>query len=647
MKSACSPLLVPLLVSLLATCGSRTYANEVSHDAGAPVVRISDGLVAGRRDIVSGVPVHSFLGIPYAQPPVGDLRFEKPRPPIPWNGTYDASRTPSPCMQVDFPFIKETKIEYSHASEDCLYMNVWRPATACGSDGKCDANLPVLVFFHGGGFQWGDSSLFVHDLSNFVAHSNVIGVGFNYRVSIFGFLTAGSKEFPGNWGLWDQHLALQWVQKNIGAFGGNPGEVTLAGQSAGAISVALHSISPKGKGLFKRMLLQSGATASMITGEPYKGSGKFIAVAAAAGCYDEKRSLQDQLKESVACLKKADGRAIYEWLAREKPQDQIFPPVNGDDYLPVDPLLENAADNIAAEEVFLGTVANEGTVFAYHIGKLSTVAEGAFSFVDDYRFVITLVVSTLFNIPVSTSKGIVQHYYGDYDKHYTKDQVLSIFGDIIGDGGFYCPVVFFAEKASKQGIKTYRYQYAHKSSFNVWPDWVGVFHAEDLFFTTGALPFLTQKEKHRPSLWHTLKDELNITHYTEDEDMFVKELISTITAYVKNGKPTIPGSQAEWPLYNKATQQYVRLRPHNYTTGTEERQAFCDLWKPILLKRSPTTTAGGRKEESTRSGKSPSASLPPLSTNDVESNYVSRAPRHVGAFSTAAVLAGAVFYALH
>ncbi|KAL3223129.1 hypothetical protein MRX96_027736 [Rhipicephalus microplus] len=627
MESARSSLHLSLLVSWLVTCGYRTYAAEVSNDARSPVVRISDGLVAGRRDIVSGVPVQAFLGIPYAQPPVGELRFEKPRPPIPWNGTYDASRTPNPCMQIDFPFIKEAKIEYSHSSEDCLYMNVWRPATACASDGKCDANLPVLVFFHGGGFQWGDSSLFVHDLSNFVALSDVIGVGFNYRVSIFGFLTAGSKEFPGNWGLWDQHLALQWVQKNIAAFGGDPNEVTLAGQSAGAISVALHSISPKGKGLFQK-----------------------DAFAKRGHCVDDSwRAIQrhGKILSSGGSRGKVDGRAIYEWLAKEKPQDQIFPPVNGDDYLPVDPLLENAADEIAAQEVFLGTVANEGTVFAYHIGKVSAVAEGAFSFVDDYRFVVTLVISTLFNLPVSTARGIIKHYFGDYDKHHTKDQVLTIFGDIIGDGGFYCPVVFFAEKASKQGIRTYRYQYAHKSSFNVWPDWVGVFHTEDLFFTTGALPFLTQKEKHRPSLWHTLKDELNMTHYTEDEEMFMKELVSTIAAYVQNGKPTIPGSHAEWPLYNTGAQQYVRLRPHNYTIETEERQAFCELWRPILLKRSPRSTTGGRKEEATRSGKAPSSSFQHTNTNDLESNYISKAPKNSDAYNTAILLAVPVFYVLH
>ncbi|XP_065285420.1 acetylcholinesterase-1-like [Dermacentor albipictus] len=646
MKPPCSALVAPF-VSLLAACGCWTYANEVSYDANSPVVRISDGLVAGRREIVSDATVHTFLGIPYAQPPVGDLRFEKPRPPNPWQGTYNATRSPSPCMQIDFPFLLDTKIDNSHASEDCLYMNVWRPAKACGSDGKCNASMPVLVFVHGGGFQWGDSSLFVHDLSNFVAHSDVIAVGFNYRVSIFGFLTAGTKEFPGNWGLWDQHLALQWVQKNIGVFGGNPNEVTLAGQSAGAISAALHSISPKGKGLFKRMLLQSGSTMSMIVGEPYKGSAKFIAVAAGAGCYDEKRSVEDQLKETVACLKKADGRAIYERLAKEKPQDQIFPPVNGDDYLPVDPLLANAADKIATEELFLGTVANEGTIFSYNVAKFVSSVGGAFSLTEDYRLMVTLGVSTLFNIPVSASKVIVNYYYGDYDMHHTLDQVLSIFGDIIGDGGFYCPVVFFAEKASKQGIKTYRYQYTHRSSFNPWPAWVGVFHGEDLFFTTGALPFLTQEKKHRPSLWHTLKEELNVTHYTKDETVFMKELISSISAYVRNGKPTIPESRAEWPLYTKDTEQYVQLQPHNYTIGTEKRQAFCDLWKPFLLKRSTKDTAGQHKEQTTRSGKSPSAKLPPPSTNDVESNYASNVPNNVCACSTAVVLAMLVLHLLH
>lgn len=633
------------LLELLLLCASWpcwVNANKVADDtAAAPVVRIADGAVAGQRKILNGHGVDSFLGIPYAMPPVGDLRFEKPQPPKPWNGTHDATKKPSPCMQIDFPFILDTKIDNAYASEDCLYINVWRPASACGASERCAPDLPVLVFIHGGGFQWGDSTLFVHDLSNFVSLSNIIAVGFNYRVSIFGFLTAGTKEFPGNWGLWDQHLALQWVQRNIGAFGGNPADVTLGGQSAGAISVALHSISPQGHDLFKRIFLQSGSTMSMIVGEPYKGSGKFIAVAGSAGCYDGTRSMDEQLKDSIACLKKADARVMYDWLAKERPQNQIFPPVNGDDYLPIDPLLANAADKISAKEVFLGTVANEGSVFVYNVAKLTDQFGAAFSLAADYRLIVTLGVSTLFNLPVSTARVIVNHYFGDYSTHHTREEVLSIFSDIISDGGFYCPVVFFADKASAQGIKTYRYLYAHKSSFNVWPDWVGVFHGEDLFIATGALPFLKEEKKHRPELWHTLSEKLNITHYTSEEEDFMKELVATISTYVKTGKPTVPESGADWPLYSKDKQQYIYLMPHNYTAGTETRHAFCDLWRPFLMKRAPVTTVPGKKEQTTPSRKPPAANIPPSSTNEVGSNYISQASTNV-CFSWLCIVLAAV-----
>lgn len=617
-----------LSLTLVSCCSLRgaSAASGVSDDSAAPIVRIRDGLVAGKREILSGQKVDTFLGIPYAQPPVGDLRFEKPRPAMPWNGTYDATTKPSPCMQIAFPFVLDTKIDNDYASEDCLYVNVWRPASACGSvEKRCQPVRPVYVFIHGGGFQWGDSTLFVHDLSNFVALSDVIAVGFNYRVSILGFLTAGTKEFPGNWGLWDQNLALRWVQKNIGAFGGNPVDVTLGGQSAGAISAAFHSISPHGKGLFKRLILQSGSSMSAIFGEAHKGSSKFLSVAAAAGCYDGARSLDVQIKETIACLKKADVREMYEWLEREKAENQIFPPISGDEYLPVDPLNANAADKISGKEVFLGTVANEGSVFVYNVLKVVSETRAVLSFSEDYRLIVPIALSTLFNLPVSQSRAIVRYYYGEFKRQYTRDELLSIFSNIIGDGGFYCPVMYFAEKAAAQGIKTYRYSYTHRSSFNVWPDWVGVYHCEDLFFTTGALPFLNNEKKHQPSLWRTMNEELNMTHYTREDETFMKQLISTIGTYVETGKPTIPGSNFDWPLYSKDNEKYINLSPNNFTTGTEQRQEFCRLWRPFLLRESPTATTSA-PEVLRYPKKQPSGKRPPSITNEVESILFSKAP---------------------
>lgn len=637
------------LVSCCSLCGASAASRVLDDAAGtAPIVRIHDGLVAGRRESLSGRQVDTFLGIPYAQPPLGDLRFEKPLPAKPWNGTYEATTKPSPCMQIDFPFVLDTKIDNYYASEDCLYVNVWRPASSCGSAQKrCQPVLPVYVFIHGGGFQWGDSTLFVHDLSNFVALSDVIAVGFNYRVSILGFLTAGTKEFPGNWGLWDQNLALRWVQKNIGAFGGNPVDVTLGGQSAGAISAAFHSISPHGKGLFKRLVLQSGSTMSAIFGEAHKGSSKFLSVASAAGCYNGARSLDDQMKEIIACLKKADVREMYEWLGREKAENQIFPPINGDEYLPVDPLNANAADKISVKEVFLGSVTNEGSVFAYNVVKVVSETRAVFSISEDYRLIVPIALSTLFNLPVSQARAIVQHYYGNFKRQHTLDEVLSIFSNIIGDGGFHCPVMYFAEKAAAQGIKTYRYAYTHRSSFNVWPEWVGVFHCEDLFFTTGALPFLKVEKKHRPSLWHTMNKELNMTHYTREEETFMKQLVSMISTYVKTGKPTVPGSDSDWPLYSKGNDKYINLSPNNFTTGTEQRQELCRLWRPYLLKASPILTTSA-PEVLMRPKKRPGGKRPPSRTNEVEGSLFSDAPLDSACGTSIAILlASLAFIAQH
>ncbi|CAN7982510.1 unnamed protein product [Ixodes hexagonus] len=216
--------------------------------------------------------VDAFYGVPYAKPPVGELRFRKPKPAEPWSGTYNATTKPAACSQLDIRFIKDVTLHYQNASEDCLYMNVWRPSGTCRSAESCDGKLPVVIFIYGGGFQWGDSGLFLYDAANFVALSDVVFVSFNHRLGILGFLSVGTSDLPGNLGFWDQLLALKWVQQNIARFGGNPNDVTLAGHSAGAISAGLHAISQQSKGLFHRLIMQSATPLSLcsdiLTKEP-------------------------------------------------------------------------------------------------------------------------------------------------------------------------------------------------------------------------------------------------------------------------------------------------------------------------------------------------------------------------------------------
>jgi para-nitrobenzyl esterase len=216
---------------------------------GAPPVRVEGGLVEGA---VAG-DVLSFKGIPYATPPVGALRWRAPQPVAAWKGARKADAFASDCMQVPFP--SDAAPLGTPPAEDCLYLNVWRPAT----DAK---RRPVLVWLHGGGFVNGGSSPAVYDGSAF-ARRGLVFVSLNYRLGRFGFfahpaLTAAHEGPLGNYGLLDQIAALRWVQRNIARFGGDPARVTLIGESAGGVSVLDLMASPMAKGLFRQTVVMSG-----------------------------------------------------------------------------------------------------------------------------------------------------------------------------------------------------------------------------------------------------------------------------------------------------------------------------------------------------------------------------------------------------
>jgi para-nitrobenzyl esterase len=241
----------------LTACAAVVALSTVVGQAALDVVKTDSGVVAAA-PTTDGVA--TFLGIPYAAPPVGDLRWRPPQPVKRWIGDWKADRFGTSCMQNQpgsrLPWTEEFMTQ-GPLGEDCLYLNVWTTAK------NANARQPVMFWIYGGGFNEGSSSVAVYDGAE-LAKKGVIVVSANYRVGPLGFFShpeltkESGRGTSGNYGILDQIAALQWVQRNVAAFGGDPRQVTIFGQSAGAIAVTDLMRSPLAHGLFTRAIAQSG-----------------------------------------------------------------------------------------------------------------------------------------------------------------------------------------------------------------------------------------------------------------------------------------------------------------------------------------------------------------------------------------------------
>ncbi|KAM5134102.1 pyrethroid hydrolase Ces2e-like [Callospermophilus lateralis] len=228
-------------------------------DSVSPIRTTHTGQVRGSLIHVKGTDaeVHTFLGIPFAKPPLGPLRFAAPEPPEPWSGVRDGTSHPAMCLQnADIMNTEALNLQSINwppipMSEDCLYLSIYAPPHA-----REGSNLPVMVWIHGGALVVGSASMF--DGSILAAIENVLVVTIQYRLGVLGFFSTGDQHATGNWGYLDQVAALRWVQQNIAHFGGNPDRVTIFGQSAGGTSVSSHVVSPMSQGLFHGAIMESG-----------------------------------------------------------------------------------------------------------------------------------------------------------------------------------------------------------------------------------------------------------------------------------------------------------------------------------------------------------------------------------------------------
>ncbi|MFM2055618.1 MAG: hypothetical protein RLY71_3 [Pseudomonadota bacterium] len=310
----------------------------------APRAAIDAGIVEGIRD----GQVKAFLGVPYAAPPVGEYRWRPPQPLTPWAGVRRTIRFGASAWQLldakGFgPWTPEYVVQ-NDVSEDCLYLNIWSP------DVSPEARLPVLVWIHGGAFVQGSGSVPIYNGRELASHGVVV-VTINYRLGVFGFLAhpdlaqQGDHAPLGNFGLQDQIAALKWVQSNIAAFGGDPQAVTIAGQSAGAMSVHMLVGSPLAKGLFHRAIAQSGPPT-------------LVQITSARQAQSEGQQLQAELNQpSLAAMRESSASDLTSALS---PTHRFMPMVDGE-LIPAWPPQNSSEPNVNDVPMLVGQTSDENS----------------------------------------------------------------------------------------------------------------------------------------------------------------------------------------------------------------------------------------------------------------------------------------------
>jgi len=494
-----------ILRSFVAVCVVAASAALFASDA--TTVKTDKGKVQGY--VSKDGQIRIFKGVPYAAPPIGQLRWKPPQPAAKWHGVRQTTSYGYRCMQP--PVYADMIFHDPGPSEDCLTLNIWTPA----KDKK--AKLPVMVWIYGGGFAGGTTSEARQDGEN-LAHKGVIVVSMNYRLSIFGFfvhpeLTAESPHHAsGNYGLLDQAAAIQWVHDNIKEFGGDPKQVTIFGESAGSFSVSAQMASPLAKNLFQRAIGESGGAFSATL--PFapreqreKQDSEKIAAALGTTKLSELRALSaDQIVAAVT--PKPGGHAVR------------FPPDIDGYFLPESVAAIYAAGKQAHIPLIAGWNADEGGIPQ----KTMTVAEYT---------------------------EMAQKRFGpDADKFLaaysatTDDEALRAAKDLAADTFIADSTWRWLEaQVATGGQPVYRYHFELTSPGDKFHPAGTAFHSDDIEYVFGTL------DSRQEAVWRP-------------EDRKMSEIIQTYwTNFAKTGDPN-GGDLPKWPAYNQATGwQVMHLTP--------------------------------------------------------------------------------------
>ncbi|XP_076332894.1 acetylcholinesterase-like [Tachypleus tridentatus] len=545
---------------MLATCGVLCLDHSIIMSENTEV-RTTKGLVRGvTTRIATGKFVDVYWGIPYAKPPVGEYRFRHPKPIDPWTGVFSATEKPNSCYQISDTFFGNfsgSKMWNPNTplNENCLHLNVWVPRPR-------PTNAAVLVWIFGGGFYSGTTTLNVYDAKIFASEENVIVVSMNYRVASLGFLYFGRPDSPGNAGLYDQLMALEWVRDNIASFGGNPQNVTLFGESAGGVSIGLHLMSSLSRNLFSQAIMQSGSATSpwaILDHEELITRG--LRLAEAVKCpYD-----QEDLDAVMKCLRETDPMILVE---NESGSfgivDFPFVPVVDGAFIDEHPSKSLERKNFKKTNILMGSNTEEGTFWIiYYLTDLFKRQEDVYPTREDFIRSVKELNPYIGDI----GQQAIIFQYTDWLDPDDPIRNRDAIDKMVGDYHFTCSVNEFAYRYAETGNEVYMYYFTHRSSVNPWPEWMGVMHGDEIPFVFG--------------------EPLNPTNgYNEQEKVLAKRIMRYWANFAKTGKPSQgPGEKWEkiyWPVYTPYAREYLTLDLNSNKTGRGPRAEYCAFWQQYL-----------------------------------------------------------------
>ncbi|XP_072502323.1 cocaine esterase-like [Notamacropus eugenii] len=500
------------------------------HHADDLIRTTESGQIQGTQISVKGIDkgVHVFLGIPFAKPPVGALRFSPPQPPDSWSNVRDATAHPPMCLQnvtllERMAAVMKVNMLTLASSEDCLYLSIYVPNHA-----KEGARLPVMVWIHGGALAFGSASIF--DGSILSASQNVVVVTIQYRLGVLGFFSTGDEHAHGNWGYLDQVAALRWVQKNIAHFGGDPGRVTIFGVSAGGTSISSHVLSPMSKGLFHRAIMESGV--ATLPGLISSSSETVMNIVANLSACDRHNSAS-----MVQCLR---SKSEDEILAITK-HFKVIPSVIDGQFFPKHP--EELLD--AGEFHHVPSIIG---VNNHEFGWVIPVQMNIPGFKEnmDRNSVHSALQRALLGFPPELVHLVMEEYLRDIED---LGEYRAQFQEMMGDFMFVIPALKVA-KYQHSDSPVYFYEFQHRPSVlkGLKPDFVKADHGEG----------------------------------TEEEKLLSHRIMSYWANFAHHGDPN-GEDLLHWPVYDQK-EEYLKLNLQLSVGKSLKREKF-EFWTKTVLQK--------------------------------------------------------------